>query len=231
MSLSTLKSIVLQPAEMKALLAGKKTRKRVPIVFDRIPRRLVNGKYLDRRNEFNHQGIEYIGVVDTRAHLHVFQRAGASKPIKVTCPFGADGDVLAVREAYAYAMIIGKGVYGDALFSANKDYICYQAGPKVEGMAFCPPVIGKMMPLHFSRMALRVNVPHVERLWDVDEDGAHAEGFEHRDHYKRAYAKQHGAWAWGNNPFMWAMDFEVVDTSKDVWEWQNTLIAASGGRT
>jgi hypothetical protein len=134
----------------------------------------------------------------------------------VTCPYGVAGDRLWVREAWKpdnkfkgggiprLGITFGEGVQWRA---ANPD----QTGP------WKPSI---HMPRWASRITLEITKVRVERLQDISEEDAKAEGVDYqecgrigmpkRSHiagYASLWDSLHGKGAWELNPFVWVIDF------------------------
>jgi hypothetical protein len=127
------------------------------------------------------------------------------------CPYGAPGDLLWVRETWAGH---ASGVDYAADFAAVSRP---QAGP------WRPSI---HMPRWASRITLRITDIRVERLQDISEDDARAEGAEPctstgwhgqnivvmtaRELFAELWNKINGPGAWNENPWVWAISFERV---------------------
>lgn len=74
------------------------------------------------------------------------------------------------------------------------------------------------MPKWASRITLRVNEVKAERLHEITDDGAAAEGIPlpNRDGFSLLWdeinGKREGA-RWDDNPWVWVIKFEVLETS------------------
>lgn len=140
--------------------------------------------------------------------------AGAT--LKGWHPCYQPGDILWVRETWG----VGIQAAGGIIFRA--DYAGKKA-PLAEGHKWRPSLI---MPRHAARIFLRVTDVKVERLQDISECDAIAEGLEDATNYtpsenigrfvdfwnnfnlKRGYG-------WDTNPWVWAYTFERIrDTDK-----------------
>ena len=142
----------------------------------------------------------------------------SSEPFK--CPYGLAGDILWVRET----------------FCERKDgSFIYKAGWKFCDDAGWKPSIH--MPKEAARLFLKIKNIRVERLQEINEDGAIAEGIvEYEDGMFKNYFTQRGLrerdgvecmlpkasfislWSsingkdsWKSNPWVWVIEFELVD--------------------
>lgn len=144
---------------------------------------------------------------------HVIDRA---------CPYGQPGDRLWVRETFA--------VYGDKKmhvihYRADRPY---HVGQK--GMGYKPSI---HMPRWACRILLEITAVRVERLQDISEEQAEAEGVkgEPCDHARQACAdigcwgdtakgafgflweSLNGSGSWAANPWVWVVEFKRVEVT------------------
>lgn len=132
------------------------------------------------------------------------------------CPYGAPGDRLWVREVSAECTKGG----GHIIYKADNEGIgtCH-----VHGGRWRSPI---HMPRWASRILLEVAEVRVERLQDVSEEDAIAEGFSPSKiddgcalHHYSAARYFHAAWnelngkraPWESNPWVWAIAFKVLE--------------------
>ena len=73
------------------------------------------------------------------------------------------------------------------------------------------------MPRWASRITLEITEVRVERLQDISEDDARAEGVEYEDcwtTYRQAFeglwCKINGSGSWDANPWVWVIEFRRV---------------------
>jgi len=144
----------------------------------------------------------------------------------LTCPYGQPGDRLWVREAFTY---------GDSLGRELQDprTICYQATTPRDHriMKQIVPVLWRPsihLPRWASRILLEVTAVRVERLQDISQADAIAEGappshpsidrvsreFGYPDFSRSWYAQLweqiNGAGSWKANPWVWVIEFKRV---------------------
>ena len=157
------------------------------------------------------------------------------------CKYGAPGDLLWVRETVAH----GEGLKyhvaykadsqcgawgwdgdGNPLFSSHGHVLEGDAGRAVGnygmhryGKRWTPSI---HMPRWASRITLEVKSVRVERLQDISEDDARAEGCEpvgwidetdvgmssYREGFTRLWNTINGPGAWDANPWVWVVAFE-----------------------
>jgi hypothetical protein len=116
------------------------------------------------------------------------------------CPYGQAGDHLWVREAH----VITAG--GAVLYATDPRGLLNPRSPI-------------FMPRWASRITLEITSVRVERVQDITEADAKAEGCtgEHFDtavsdyiwHWQRINGKRTGC-AWQDNPWVWAVEFRAV---------------------
>jgi hypothetical protein len=119
----------------------------------------------------------------------------------ILCPYGKPGDRLWVRETFSYRRLpdIGEGTR-----------IWYWAdGQPIEG-DWSKPKPSIHMPRWASRLTLEVTAIRVQRLQDITDEDAIAEGFTSAMAFSAYWVMLHGAGAWKENPWVWVVDFRVV---------------------
>jgi hypothetical protein len=129
------------------------------------------------------------------------------------CPYGKVGDRLFVREAWSIA---------EKKFDPEVSRIVYRADgvdplPDATGRARWRPSIH--MPRAASRLTLEVTEVRIERLHDISEEDARAEGVR-PDPFRRTYTainSFHVLWidingidSWDSNPWVWRICFKKV---------------------
>lgn len=122
------------------------------------------------------------------------------------------GDILWVRETWG----VGIQAAGGIIYKA--DYIDKQA-PLAEGQHWRPSM---RMPRSVARIFLRVTDVRLERLQDISESDAIAEGLENAAAYTpsenverfaafwNSFSVKRG-YGWDTNPWVWAYTFERIE--------------------
>ena len=129
-----------------------------------------------------------------------------------TCPYGAVGDRLWVRETW-------RPMYTDgAIYLADAGTHRLNAATEAEAKASWPgwkPSIH--MPRRHSRINLEITGVRVERLQSISERDAEAEGVERAggetpfaSAYRDLWSYLHGSESWDKNPWVWAIDFKLL---------------------
>lgn len=219
--------ILFSAPMVRALLAGTKTQTRRVVQQELRPLAEGSDGY-----SFDHKGINY--RVNAR-HTTV----GAWAQLLQFCPYGRPGERLWVREAWRTAASLdhlnAQGI-ADAAAAAGHDKpwapVQYEAdGARLNWQGFGnghDPAVpgryrhGRFMPRWASRIALEVNEVRVERLQDISEADAVAEGCPQPPHlritrpdrddsargwYRDLWGQINGAGSWDANPFVWVVEF------------------------
>lgn len=150
-------------------------------------------------------------------------RDGAS--FSVPCPYGRAGDFLWVKETWRPRIADGGGLVpdsADVLVRYDADGAeCFFDESRVPDDWRMPKAARRgnvtplFMPRWASRITLEITSTRVERLHDITEDDALAEGVEGDDH--RAPRENFAAlWnlihdgGWSTNPLVWVVEFRRV---------------------
>jgi hypothetical protein len=146
--------------------------------------------------------------------------------IAIHCPFGQPGDRLWVRESFWGCDLPGFGdqpcvVYDDEW--VGKEYQPAAARPWARKFGRIPSI---HMPRDCSRILLEITAMRVERLQDISEADAAAEGWQRRpelsddptvhadaarDWYSDLWESINGAGSWAANPWIWVIEFKRID--------------------
>lgn len=147
---------------------------------------------------------------------------------RVACPYGQPGDRLWVREAhaivprtaYAHSEGVQQTLRPDDPY--EHDAAIYREGwtRSNSGFKWRPSI---HMPRWASRITLEITSVRVERLQDISEADAKAEGAgeafdtvdgfvehdlgNHRDGFAKLWTEINGPESWAANPWVWALDF------------------------
>ena len=212
--------VVFSAQEVRAVLDGRKTqfRRLVKVVRLNIGPSNSNYKVLDTY------------LVDGELYF-LYERNGHKyRDLTTKCPFGEPGTRLWVRETWAIAKgIINESSKGQYLYKASHGYT--QGGVEHDLATWCRSIT---MPRLASRITLEVTYIRVERLQDISEADAIAEGMQrsrvnywcgaqHKAHaFPRQMASAKAAYAdlwdskcakttpWESNPWIWRVAFRRV---------------------
>lgn len=137
---------------------------------------------------------------DGESSMHTVRRGGKEylDETPMDCPYGEPGDRLWVKETWA----------SDGMGGAR-----YYATDAVNDLRRKRPSIH--MPRVFSRLTLEVTGVRVERLNDISEADALAEGVDcikagtptERDAYRYLWEDINGPGSWAANPWVWVIEF------------------------
>ncbi len=215
----TERPILFSAPMVLALLAGAKTQ----------TRRIVKAEHLDCADVWAfdvERGLWESGEVHQGPTAHVEF---------VKCPYGVPGDRLWVKEAHAllleWTMPDGLVSFAKRQPAGSKQRVAYRAGPfragEVEddrkgiiGFDENNPVrVARWKPSIFmrraaSRISLEVTGVRVERLQEISEADASAEGVDCGAYYpaSRLYSELwesiNGAGSWAANPWVWVVEFK-----------------------
>lgn len=209
--------------------------KHIPILFStHMVRALLQGiktqtrrlRGLDYINSTNPDGWEFIGKTPEHDVPHPadkgrndapwFQFSGIrnnSFTFVDQCPFGKPGDVLWVRETFAYGYL--ESFLYKATDTLEDDYQKWK--PSIH------------MPKEACRLFLRVKEIKVERLQDISEGDAMAEGINPYTHngdanginnvaiFRDLWISIHGQESWDLNPWVWTVEFEQISEEEAGW--------------
>jgi hypothetical protein len=137
-----------------------------------------------------------------------------ASPDNGLCPYGVPGDLLWARETWCPA-----GTVNGAAYCADAP-----AGSDQRGMGWRPSI---HMPRWANRLTLEITEVRVERLQDISEADALAEGMtfpegmalgnDPIDAYARLWGQINGEGSWAANPWCWALTFTVHQQNVDAF--------------
>ncbi|HIE3938570.1 TPA: hypothetical protein ACXNG7_003523 [Pseudomonas aeruginosa] len=199
-----------------------------PILFnDQMVRAILEGRKTATRRiakPVKHPDLGNIyapgALVLEREPQHVIDRA---------CPYGQPGDRLWVREAWQGPLIsdeeqdANQSWWKDMTKFQNPGHCAYRASGDdneyvdPDGYFHCKWKPSIHMPRWASRILLEITAVRVERLQDISDPGALAEGVSHSemhsgdslvDVFARLWESTGGDWA--ANPWVWVVEFKRV---------------------
>lgn len=205
--------ILFSAPMVRAILEGRKTQ----------TRRVIKPQpYLDECGNACWKNSNYGQSPSGQPHFEILASPIPwNKTKRVLCPYGKPGDRLWVREAFAVHPSQCTTIY-------RADWAGSTALPDGDIIKWKPPI---HMPRWASRITLEITDIRVERLQDITEADALAEGapqclmddegkFYQRDNgtYKTGFV---GLWShingpdsWDQNPFVWVIEFKVDNQSE-----------------
>lgn len=197
------KPILFSAPMVKAILGGRKT----------MTRRVVDPQFTALWGQGIRAGHEDAYSI----HVNIMADDGSWKWLK--CPYGKPGDTLWVRETFAVNCVGGK------------DFVFYRAdcGSDGDGAKWKPSIF---MPRKYSRITLRITDVRAERLQEISEADAIAEGLIQRPDWpdvqwacvngnywrdpRQAFRtlwdsiNEKRGYGWHDNPWVWIVSFEKV---------------------
>lgn len=203
--------ILFSAPMVRAILEGRKT----------VTRRVVKPQpYIDASGNFCWNGRNFGQNFDGPLTQAIASPLPCSKTKRVLCPYGKPGDRLWVREAHSFVP--------DDDEPAGCSAVLYAADGNQYGKI--RPSIH--MPRWASRILLEVTAVRVERLQDISEGQAQAEGAEpydvsgfgtderalldaplmeqgspYRNGFALLWESINGAGSWEANPWVWVVEF------------------------
>lgn len=141
--------------------------------------------------------------------------------IDVACPYGEPGDRLWVRETFAtlsagqYEPVKPACGYGQEVRFAATDPLA-DCDVGVRGYPWRPSI---HMPRWASRILLKITAVRVERVQDISDEQALAEGVDQTNTSIPGYARQrfqdlwesiNGTGSWDANPWVWVVEFKRI---------------------
>jgi hypothetical protein len=186
-----MKPILFQTEMIRAILEGRKTQTRRIIKpqpeedIKLIGPEMYNPALADK-NGFLYPGPEVFGVYTYDGEFGV------------KFPYGKVGDVLWVRETW-------RGIEQE---TGGFRYE-YKATEKINLVDKWKPSI--FMPREAARIFLEVTDLRVERVRDISEEDARAEGVSSIMSYKGLWCKINGPGSWDSNPWVWITTFKRIE--------------------
>lgn len=139
-------------------------------------------------------------------YIHTDQCA-MERAMSKSCPYGQPGDRLWVKETFSPQPHLNAKAY-------------FRATDPLVGVKKWKPSI--FMPRNLSRIALEITAIRVERLQDISESDALAEGINMellkmchvtpQNAYRKLWTDINGKGSWEQNPWVWVIDFQKYDT-------------------
>lgn len=145
---------------------------------------------------------EYYMQIATDEFVYVSKNA-YSGPYQ--CPFGKVGDILWVRETWGVCSNLPLGT----------GYI-YKADDYPKYMEPCKWKPSIHMPKDACRIFLKITDVRVERLQDISDEDAKAEGVKteygsYRHGFIQLWKSINGEESWNANPWVWVIEFERIE--------------------
>ena len=194
---------------VRAILDGRKTQ----------TRRIIKPQpYIDEMGNFCWNGENFGQDFNGPCIQAIASPIPSSKTKRVRCPYGKPGDRLWVRETFNHDG--EKYIYAADLNELGVQKWAAQWKPSIH------------MPRNASRILLEITGVRVERLQDISECDAKAEGSYVCDYFGRRLLDQssnqgcykwgyrsiweslNGTGSWDLNPFVWVIEFKLLEVRK-----------------
>ncbi|EPA2391887.1 TPA: hypothetical protein ACRMT2_001629 [Pseudomonas aeruginosa] len=201
-------------------MSAEKPRER-PILFnDQMVRAILEGRKTVTRRVVKPQP-DFLGsMVDPNTP---FKTLDAGLHARITCPYGEPGDRLWVRETWGLQVRSYGGGAGEFIVyrATNPDAIYCKSSEGREYPVKWKPSIH--MRRHSSRILLEITAVRVERLQDISNDQAIAEGIDTHPMgfygngcitaggaFLELWESINGEGSWAANPWVWVIEFKRV---------------------
>jgi hypothetical protein len=177
-----------------------------PILFSGpMVRAILDGSKTQTRRTFKGT-TEHKGPYNP-AYMEAHQQANGWGSI---CPYGTPGDRLWVRETWAHER--------DGTGCPDDTGVLYRAtdpgwDDEGTGLRWRPSIF---MPRIASRILLEITDVRVQRLQEISDEDARAEGYDRRSHafprewFALLWERIHGPGSWDANPWVWAITFRRI---------------------
>jgi hypothetical protein len=126
------------------------------------------------------------------------------------CPYGTPGDRLWVRETWAVQHEYDAAAPSEIGASARWHYA---ATEDLGGLRKRPSIC---LPRRGSRILLEITDVRVQRLQEISDEDARAEGYDRshafpREWFALLWERIHGSGSWHANPWVWAITFQRLE--------------------
>ena len=194
-----IRPILFSGPMVRAILDGKKTQTR------RIVKPQPTAHHWEILPGYKRR-VSLHGCNDGRIHAR-FQDSipqNIDDPVWRKCPYGKPGDRLWVRETWWECVDNNDRLYYAATETPDTtDRRHYRKRPSI------------FMPRTASRITLEITEIRVERLQDINDADAHAEGCATpataaRSHFRNLWESINGSKSWDDDPYVWVVRFSVI---------------------
>ncbi len=195
---------------VRSILAGQKTQTRRPVKPQPASGCIysINGAH------------DALHLSDAGCPVRYIQPTGRIKDHLLPCPFGQPGDRLWVRETFCKYYPSETWPEPKALYRADGITLC-ATDSEGKKQRWTPSI---HMPRPLSRITLEITDVRVERVQDINEEEAWAEGIEALDGrfvsmedarciYAHLWDTLYAArgLGWGVNPWVWVVTFKILE--------------------
>lgn len=202
--------ILFSGAMVRAILDGRKTQ----------TRRVCKARGVDFIGSGGRSGADWNdpdcwGYEAGDGEWYVLSRSPSNGMRSIVCPYGQPGDRLWVRETWNLIEAVFGGTTRPVYRASPETYTQYP------GIAWRPSIF---MPRWASRITLEVVGVRVERVQDIDDADAYAEGMEPladewvhsgasaRDLFLMLWNEINAkrGYSWDSNPWVWVVEFKRI---------------------
>lgn len=208
--------ILFSAAMVRAILEGRKTQ----------TRRIVKADMGRETNVVEWNTAER-AFVPWRWHTGGSPAGGQRTGKPFACPYGQPGDRLWVRETHA-RFSVGEGldtpvpecVAYRATCSKGESFDYTNSRGEVMRLKVTKWTPAIYMPRWASRIELDITGVRVQRLWDITDADALAEGvFDeevgwHKEKFRSLWTQINGIESWPSNPWVWVVEFRRVEAQE-----------------
>lgn len=139
--------------------------------------------------------------------------------VGIACPYGQPGDRLWVRETWRGVVCITPPLeprqFGVARYVPDEEHcerVEFQATQRADTEPYRPSI---HMPRWASRLLLEITAVRCQRLQDISEADAVAEGYPRcrttpQYWYQHLWGEINGPDSWAANPWVWVVEFKVI---------------------
>lgn len=203
---------------VRALLAGTKTQTRR--AMRKQPADVLGLRIDETSRDLKTGAAWFTARIDGKAHA-AFPDGADAVTADAGCPFGGRGCRLWVKESIKCVSFCGPALPSNEALSL---FCADDAPTKADAWPWKRPFLPSMfMPIGLSRITLEVTDVRAQRLQDISEEDALAEGVAPktwgadaaagqgaRAAYAELWDEINGAGAWGKNPWVWVISFKRV---------------------
>lgn len=210
-----MKPILFNTEMVRAILDGRKT----------VTRRVIKTE----SGEPLRYGLGFVIAGDRKSiGKYAYGNRAAGEPMRCVKPPYKVNDILYVRETWAL-----EGESENYITGEKRTYYAYKADPFNRNGNWRPSI---HMPKEAARIFLKVTGVRVERLWDMRLDDFKNEGttatsispeddLNYRFNFSNLWDStikkdQLQYYSWGANPYVWVIEFEVIDKAAALKEGQ-----------
>jgi len=138
------------------------------------------------------------------------RRIVKSRHFLKNCPYGQPGDQLWVRETFKTVEKPIRDSGSGAIMAYDTPEYIYKADklPHIQKLIKWKPSI--FMPREASRITLEITDIRVEKLHNITEEDAIAEGFKDITAFGMKWVMLNGGPSWEGNPWVWVIKFKRI---------------------